>query len=300
MSVRLMGKVWDSEYAKYQTDENGQIALNKKGTPVESKAKLLVMLKLADNANDEGLCYPKQDTIAEKTTVKRPTVSKIINQLEADRKIVKTRTKEHNIYKLNFEDLDSHLYGNPPVENSDSNVSSDDIPNVSSADIKAVQMSAQMTSNVSSADIPLKGLNHQKNRQYIEPSSSKDDGELWKTDESIVQIYAAYQQFFHKKIRWRKNDDAEGKNYNDVDLRLIELGIIQTQIQATFEKINSFKYYTSEIDRFVDIGEQMDSATIDVMLSQNRKHWLESNPFGVGKMGYQWNQLEDWGSEEAA
>ena len=300
MSVRLMGNVWDSEYAKFQTDENGRIELNKKGKPVESKAKLLVMLKLADNANDEGLCYPKQETIAEKTTVKRPTVSKIINQLEADRKIVKTRTKEHNIYKLNFEDLDSHLCGNPPVENSDSNVSSDDIPNVSSADIRAVQMSAQMTSDVSSDDIPLKGLNHQKNRQYIEPSSSKDDGEVWKTDESIVQIYAAYQQFFHKKIRWRKNDDSEGEKYNDVDLRLIELGIIQTQIQANFEKINSFKYYTGEIERFVDIGEQIGSDTIDVMLIQNRRNWLRSNPFGVAKMSYEWNQLEDWGLEDAA
>lgn len=44
--------------------------------------KKLVMLSLADNANDEGFCYPSIDTITKKTSLSKPTVIKHIKELE--------------------------------------------------------------------------------------------------------------------------------------------------------------------------------------------------------------------------
>ena len=41
----------------------------------------LVMLALADNANDEGICYPSLSTLQLKTSLSRPTVSKLIKKL---------------------------------------------------------------------------------------------------------------------------------------------------------------------------------------------------------------------------
>ena len=44
--------------------------------------KKLIMLALADNANDEGFCYPSINTICIKTSLSKPTVIKHIKQLE--------------------------------------------------------------------------------------------------------------------------------------------------------------------------------------------------------------------------
>lgn len=42
----------------------------------------LVLLKLADNANDDGLCWPSQSTIARHTGVTRESVNRICRRLE--------------------------------------------------------------------------------------------------------------------------------------------------------------------------------------------------------------------------
>lgn len=94
MSVKLMSLVWDSSYAKT--------------TP----GKLLVMLKLADNAQDDGgSCYPSQNTIAEKCNLSRSYVNRVIQDLEKDGKLTIERIVMHggkfkNTYQLFFRDLD--------------------------------------------------------------------------------------------------------------------------------------------------------------------------------------------------
>ena len=42
----------------------------------------LVLLALADWANDEGLCWPSLDTLAEKSSLNRRTVMNAIGRLE--------------------------------------------------------------------------------------------------------------------------------------------------------------------------------------------------------------------------
>ena len=92
----------------------------------------------------------------------------------------------------------------------------------------------------------------------------------YKTKPSIINLYVQY----NAENRWKPADDYEGVKYNETDLRLIELGIIQTQFNARFKKINSFKYYTVEIDLVTEIPYE--SNTIDIMLHQARKRWKES------------------------
>ncbi|WP_163830754.1 helix-turn-helix domain-containing protein [Spartinivicinus ruber] len=43
--------------------------------------KKIVLLALADNANDQGYCWPAMDTIAEKTSLSRSTVKRHIKSL---------------------------------------------------------------------------------------------------------------------------------------------------------------------------------------------------------------------------
>lgn len=97
-----------------------------------------------------------------------------------------------------------------------------------------------------------------------------DDRELmilFKTEPSIINLYLQY----NPENRWKPADDHEGQRYNGKDIRLIEIGLIQTQFNARFKKINSFKYYTTEID--VAFETPLTSETIDIMLRQGRRRW---------------------------
>lgn len=94
---------------------------------------------------------------------------------------------------------------------------------------------------------------------------------LYKTNPSIINIYLQY----NPENRWKPADDYEGVKYNDVDIRIIEIGIIQTQFNARFKKINSFKYYTTEVE--IARETPLASDTIDIMLKQGRRRWKEAN-----------------------
>ncbi len=62
MSIKLMNKVWELK-----------TGLN--------TAQKMVLLKLADNANDAGVCWPSQSTIADQCELDRSTVNRAIKHL---------------------------------------------------------------------------------------------------------------------------------------------------------------------------------------------------------------------------
>ncbi|MDT5155736.1 MAG: hypothetical protein QOC99_1741 [Acidobacteriota bacterium] len=93
---------------------------------------------------------------------------------------------------------------------------------------------------------------------------------LFKTHPSIINIYLQY----NPENRWKPADDYEGIKYNDKDIRLVELGIIQTQFNARFKKVNSFKYYATEID--IALETPLANETIEIMLKQGRRRWSEA------------------------
>lgn len=95
---------------------------------------------------------------------------------------------------------------------------------------------------------------------------------MYKTSLSIINLYLQY----NPENRWKPADDYEGQKYNGKDIRLIEVGIIQTQFNARFKKINSFKYYTTEID--IALETPLQEETIEVMLKHGRRRWDDARP----------------------
>jgi hypothetical protein len=93
---------------------------------------------------------------------------------------------------------------------------------------------------------------------------------MYKTSPLIINLYLKY----NPENRWKPADDYEGLRYNDRDIRLIEVGIIQTQFNARFKKINSFKYYTTEID--IALETPLAEETIEIMLKHGRRRWEEA------------------------
>lgn len=107
---------------------------------------------------------------------------------------------------------------------------------------------------------------------YVDALASHDDRDmmiLFKTRPSIINIYLRY----NSENRWKPADDFEGIRYNDKDIRLVEVGIIQTQFNARFKKINSFKYYVTEID--IALEAPLTDEVVELMLRQARRRWTE-------------------------
>jgi hypothetical protein len=100
---------------------------------------------------------------------------------------------------------------------------------------------------------------------------------LYKTNPSIVNLFREYNKIFNPKTDWKPKDDAVGVKYNDIDLRVIEIGIIQTQSNIlegeSDTKPERFKYYTREIDKFNSLGYS--DQLLDAILTTNRKRWRE-------------------------
>lgn len=107
----------------------------------------------------------------------------------------------------------------------------------------------------------------------VDGKTAHDDGLkmiMWKTAPAVINLYRAYN--FENK--WKFADDDAGQKYNSVDLRLIELGIIETQFNSNFKKINSFSYYKNQIDVFIDqkLGEEM----LGFLLKHYREKWQKA------------------------
>lgn len=106
--------------------------------------------------------------------------------------------------------------------------------------------------------------------EQVDALASLDDRDtmiLFKTEPSIINLYLRY----NPENRWKPADDYEGRRYNGKDIRLVEMGIIQTQANARFKKINSFKYYTTEID--IALETPLTDETIEIMLAHARRRW---------------------------
>jgi hypothetical protein len=107
----------------------------------------------------------------------------------------------------------------------------------------------------------------------VDALASLDDRDkmiLFKTNPLIINLYLQY----NPENRWKPADDYVGQRYNDKDIRLVEVGIIQTQFNARFKKINSFKYYTTEID--IALETPLADETITVMLKHGQRRWKEA------------------------
>lgn len=99
---------------------------------------------------------------------------------------------------------------------------------------------------------------------------------LSKSRSLLINLYLAYNSFFNPKTKWTVKDDEAAFKYNDVDIRLIELGFIQTHFNRAFKpgKINSFSYYENQIEEIMEI--QHSEETIEMMIKMNRASWKKA------------------------
>jgi hypothetical protein len=93
-----------------------------------------------------------------------------------------------------------------------------------------------------------------------------DDLMIYKTHDDIIMLYSNLTG-----NRWKPADDRCAVQFNDADRRLIEIGILNTLLNAKGKKINSFAYFIPEIDECltVNLGDE----TIEIMLPRRRSQW---------------------------
>lgn len=93
---------------------------------------------------------------------------------------------------------------------------------------------------------------------------------MFKTKPSIINHYLRYNE----KNKWTTKDDEAAAKFNEVDLRIIELGFIQTQINAGLRKrINSFSYYVNEIETW--LAAELSEETLEGILKVHRIRWSQ-------------------------
>lgn len=74
-------------------------------------SRRLVLLALADSANDEGVCWPSIATLAHKANIARTTTEDAIRSLETDGLIVRNRRfNDSNVYEI----VTARLVATPP------------------------------------------------------------------------------------------------------------------------------------------------------------------------------------------
>lgn len=142
MSIKLMSLVWDSQYAR------------------QSPSRLLVMLKLADHASDDGDCHPSQKLIAEKCGLSRETVNRIVHQLETEGLLSAVRSRTYNRYKLHFDNLPQMC----------SQVTSEPVEVCADVTSEEIQMCADVTLDVTSRHTRCDVTSHKPSRTISEPS----------------------------------------------------------------------------------------------------------------------------------
>jgi hypothetical protein len=117
-----------------------------------------------------------------------------------------------------------------------------------------------------------------QNNKSLGAKTPYDDRRLmisYKTKVHIINLYLRYNSILNAKTKWTVRDDEKSFQLNEVDSKVIELGIIQTQFQKNFKgKINSFSYYLNEIDNFNELG--MSGEVLDTMLKINRQRWQQA------------------------
>lgn len=120
MSIKLMSKIWEHpELAR------GQTIVTKDQKEVDQQNKLrtmkLVLLCLADMANDDGVCWPSNKTIAERANLTPDYVRSLIGTLKANdwlaitERFSETGKQTSNWITLNTAKIYTPLLSTPPV-----------------------------------------------------------------------------------------------------------------------------------------------------------------------------------------
>jgi hypothetical protein len=113
-----------------------------------------------------------------------------------------------------------------------------------------------------------KVVNHQNTNELTTKVANQlthdDHVMIYKTHDDIIMLY---RRLTNKK--WSAADDRVACKMNGADLKVIEIGMIHTFIQAKGKKINSFAYFVPEIKNVMDA--KFDRQHLSVYLKSRRK-----------------------------
>lgn len=97
-----------------------------------------------------------------------------------------------------------------------------------------------------------------------------DDLMISTTHDDIIMLYKKFT-----KRKWTASDDRAARKFNDTDRRLIEIGMIQTIINARGKKINSFAYFIPEIQVLIDLHASNQQLDVYLLARRDRLNkWL--------------------------
>lgn len=127
------------------------------------------------------------------------------------------------------------------------------------------------------------GYPNNKSLGTLVPHDDRRMKMLYKSRDFIINLYLAYNSIFNElsaakgkaiwAARWSPRDDEAAYRYNEISPVVIELGILQTQIQKGFgtSRIQTFKYYTDEIEKVLTSGVSDEMLT--TILEYHRTIW---------------------------
>jgi hypothetical protein len=94
---------------------------------------------------------------------------------------------------------------------------------------------------------------------------------LYRSDDNIIMLF---KQMIGRK--WSAADDRTAAKFNGLDLRLIEIGMIQTVIQSRGRRINSFAYFVPKIQTVLE--SNFDQGNLNAYLRRRREQlakWMK-------------------------
>jgi hypothetical protein len=88
---------------------------------------------------------------------------------------------------------------------------------------------------------------------------------IYRSSSSLINLYEKYLP----KNSWTWNDDKEGARFSDEQIETIEVAMIRTLIRAK-KPIRTFKYFLSEIDYELSLGQSAKIRTIQLASARKR------------------------------
>lgn len=101
----------------------------------------------------------------------------------------------------------------------------------------------------------------------VDAKTPHDDLMMWKTTDDIIIMYQK-----HTGNRWKTTDDQLGRTFNDVDARIVEIGLLTALFRVQLKRINSFKYFVPSIQEAIEMVTQarMTESSLDEYLKYAR------------------------------
>ena len=222
-------------------------------TKVGNSNRKLVLVKLADNANDDGICWPSYDYIAEMCEMSRRTVIRHISDLEKMGLVtIQTRKgksgNDSNVYKL-------HLGGDNLTPPGDKQV-----PEVVTEDYQPGD-----TVTPESVNEPVIESNKKNNKKNsIKGSLVSEEMVFQSLNRSAWEDYLAFRKSIKKPFKTERGERTQmsrllelAKHDHDQQQRIVDQSIdnewqglfaAKVQQQAAASGINDIPQYSPDMD----------------------------------------------------